>query len=163
MTDREPLTAEGAHIRNLYAYFGLAMYAAQCIEHSLVLLFVYATSSGRGDVVDGDIDRLFERGFEQTLGRLIASVRSVIDTGPDLESRLSKALRVRNWLAHDYFRENGIAAIMVLVRRLGQARGITDEMIERERAKLVRRGDDLPGSRRWRERREAARCEPGGA
>src|SRR5258708_12673872 len=46
-----------------------------------------------------------DRNFEDTMGSLMNSLRSVTTLGDDLESLLRKALAKRNWLAHDYFRE----------------------------------------------------------
>jgi len=45
------------------------------------------------------------RNFEQTLGRLIRDLRETTVVPPELEDKLTHALRRRNWLAHNFFRE----------------------------------------------------------
>jgi hypothetical protein len=46
-----------------------------------------------------------ERHFETTLGRMIRSLKNVTPVPPELETILGDALKRRNFLAHDYFRE----------------------------------------------------------
>ncbi len=52
-----------------------------------------------------EFDSFMGRNFEQTLGRLIRDLRETTVVPPELEDKLTHALRRRNWLAHNFFRE----------------------------------------------------------
>lgn len=102
----------GEHAKTVYAHFGAAVYFAQCLEHGLVNALVYVdlipnpprpirTREEWASAVDGFMDRHFER----TLGQMIADLRRVTGVPDELASRLGTALKTRNWLVHDYFRE----------------------------------------------------------
>jgi hypothetical protein len=46
-----------------------------------------------------------DRHFEATMGRMMKNLRDVTPVGTELENLLHDALRRRNWLIHDFFRE----------------------------------------------------------
>jgi hypothetical protein len=46
-----------------------------------------------------------DREFEKTLGQLIRKLSGVATVPSNLASKLENALRLRNWLAHHYFRQ----------------------------------------------------------
>src|SRR5258707_9358823 len=102
---------EGEQIKEVYARFGLAVYFAQVLEHGIVnaLLIVSLIPSRRHLVPSieewaAEVDAFTGRHFEDTMGRLIKSLRSVTTLGVGLEVLLRDALGKRNWLVHDYFR-----------------------------------------------------------
>lgn len=168
-------SAIGEQVKEVYARFGLAFYHAQVLEHGIVNALVVldlipsrlhlAHSRTEWEVA---VDEFTERHFEQTMGRLLRNLRSVTVAPSDLEGLLRDALKKRNWLAHDFFRErasefltpNGReqmltevdecrslfeaadAALEDIVAPLRRTAGITDEMIERALQ------DMMPKSRR---------------
>lgn len=102
----------GEHHKSVYAHFGAAVYYAQCLEHGLVNALVYL------DLIPNhprpvhsveewqqSFDGFMGRQFDNTLGQLIRQLSSVATILTQLQSKLADALRLRNWLAHDYFRE----------------------------------------------------------
>jgi hypothetical protein len=102
----------GEHTKTVYAHFGAAIYFGQCLEHGLVNALIYL------DLIPNysrpvhsaqewapSVDGFMEKHFEQTLGRLIARLRVLAPMPEELSDILSVALKKRNWLAHDYFRE----------------------------------------------------------
>ncbi len=102
----------GEHNKTVFAHYGVAMYLAQCLEHALVnaMLFLNQfpnrantarTRQEWWDCVDG----FYDHHFEHTLGRMIRDLAKVTAVPGELESKLSRALALRNWLAHDFFRE----------------------------------------------------------
>jgi hypothetical protein len=100
------------HCRNVYAHFGTAVYFAQCLEHGLVNALVYLDLIPHHlrpvrsvDEWQRCIDGFMDRQFENTLGQLIRRLGSVATVPADLTCKLTNALRLRNWLAHNYFRE----------------------------------------------------------
>lgn len=156
---------ENEQIKEVYARFGLAVYFAQVLEHGIVnALLVASLIPSRRHLAPSiqdwaaEVDSFTGRHFEDTMGRLIKSLRSVTTLSVDLEDLLRVALSKRNWLVHDYFREraeefisNTGRQVMLkeieecselfqaaddsldsIVRPLRSSQGITDEWIERE-------------------------------
>lgn len=93
------------HVREVYAYFGLAVYYAQVLEHGIVNAMVVLRLPHRDRFTKGDIDAFMDQQFENTLGKLIKNLQAETTLPPDLEELLRQALKTRNWLCHDYFRE----------------------------------------------------------
>ena len=102
---------EDDHVRDTYAYYGLAMYAAQVLEHGLVNAMVAARLPERRTITRGEIDNFMDRQFEKTLGQLLRELERYVTVPADLSARLSEALSKRNWLAHDCFRERATTFI----------------------------------------------------
>jgi hypothetical protein len=103
---------EDEHHKSVYAHFGSAIYFAQCLEHGLVNALVYVDLIPNhprpvrsAEEWQRSFDGFMDREFENTLGQLIRKLGRVAALPADLASRLENALHVRNWLAHDYFRE----------------------------------------------------------
>ncbi len=102
-------------VKEVYARFGLAFYHAQVLEHSIVnaLLILDLIPTRRHNVSSQDewesiVEAFMGHHFEATMGRMIQNLRSVTEVPSDLEVRLRDALRRRNWLAHDFFRERAV-------------------------------------------------------
>jgi hypothetical protein len=156
---------ERKQIKEVDARFGLAVYFAQVLEHGIVnaLLVVDLIPSRRHlasskDEWAAEVDAFTGQHFEDTMGRLVKSLRSVTTLGADLESMLRDALHKRNWLVHNYFRERAEefmsdtgrqgmlkeidecrdlfqaadASLDSVVHPLRTAQGITEEWIEQE-------------------------------
>jgi len=133
---------EDEHVKEVYARFGLAIYFAQVLEHavvnSLVLVEFFPThvkSFTTREAWEKEVDGFMARHFAATLGRLIGRLSSVIPVPPDLEGMLREALSMRNWLAHEYFRERA-----------------TDFMTERGRDRMI---DELEAARALLQRADA--------
>ena len=150
-------------VRETYAHFGLAMYQAQVLEHGVVNAMVYARMPERNRITRDDIDAFMGRQFENTLGVLLRDLRKCVAVPPDLVDALAKALRIRNRLAHEYFREraaifmtnDGCLAMIEelqgwqtvfadvgarlgdVVRPIGERFGITAEALAAECEKMV--------------------------
>lgn len=163
-------------VKEVYARFGLAVYFAQVLEHGVVNALVILdlipsrrhlarSSEEWGAAVDGFMDRH----FEATMGRMMKSLRDATQVSAELEGLLRGALKKRNWLVHDYFRERATefmssAGREQMLREVDECRdlfqttdqrlesivaplrakaGLTDELLEREyRRMLVRREHD---------------------
>ncbi len=96
---------ESEQTRDVYAYFGLAMYQAQALERQLALILATKYGPGPKRITRGQFDSLLEGRFSKTLGRLVENIREVAHLSEDEEKRLLKALVKRNWLVHGYFWE----------------------------------------------------------
>jgi hypothetical protein len=101
----DELDPEDDHTREVYAHAGLALYMAQVLEHGLanviVLRRVGGTQFRKAQDYDDLLDDLLSRTMGDQLGRALAEV----DFTEDQIERLREALRLRNFLAHDFFRE----------------------------------------------------------
>jgi hypothetical protein len=112
-------------LREVYATFGLALHRAQDIEYAILNLLIWA------EVRDGR-HRTFEeseaanaRLSRRTLGALnkLLMARLPIMGYLEVDELLIRAVRLRNFLAHEYFRQRTIA----LMFRDGQKQ-ILDEL-----------------------------------
>lgn len=104
--------------KETYAHFGLAIYWCQILEHGIVNAMVILRLPRRDRIVRTEIDAFYDQQFKKTLGGLINGLRAETALPNDLEDLLTRALTMRNWLCHHYFRERAIQ-IMTPAGRLG--------------------------------------------
>ena len=157
------------HIKEVYAYFGLAMYMAQVLEHGIVNASVYLEllPKTKGKWSPEEFETYMDTEFEKTLGRLIGKLRTLTAIDDDLENLLTITLKKRNWLAHHYFRERAEEFLSPsgrdsMITELGQCRdlfqttdrkldavitplmkrlGLTDEIVEEHLKKMKERAN----------------------
>ncbi|WP_417440859.1 hypothetical protein [Idiomarina sp.] len=98
------------HCKEVYAYFGLAMYRAQCVEQSIVQLLIFydffkenVPKFESREKWEADFDRFDGVLSKKTMGRLLGAIKEMGVLDSDIENTLSLALQKRNWLAHAYF------------------------------------------------------------
>ncbi len=103
------------HCKEVYAYFGLAMYRAQCVEQSIVQLLIFldffkenAPKFSTSEKWEEDFDRFDEMLSKKTMGNLLSSIKKLSVLDDDIENTLSLALKKRNWLAHAYFVDHAL-------------------------------------------------------
>lgn len=109
-------------VREVFAYFGRAVYAANCVEHGLTIALMQAELMsqviGRARRQRTGPDRLeWEAMFDEymarhdqvSLGTLISRFRSVVKVDPALDALLDETLQRRNHLAHAFFCEEAVA------------------------------------------------------
>lgn len=94
---------EGSEAKEVFAFFGLAMYHAQVLEQELIIFAVMLHLSGRTRITRADVERLFETFEARTFGQLLREARSLTVIPSDLETKLAEALRARNDLSHSFF------------------------------------------------------------
>ncbi|UWX03484.1 hypothetical protein H1235_10165 [Pseudoxanthomonas sp. NC8] len=122
----------GEQVKEIYARFGLAIYQAQCLEHGLVNALVMLDlipnerhkAKSRSEW-EGLVDSFMDSKFELTLGRLIKALAAVTAVPDNLGQNLASALKLRNYLAHHYFRERSEAFVSAAGRRR-----MFDELVE---------------------------------
>lgn len=108
-------------VRQVFAYFGRAMYAASCVEHGLTIALMQADFMSK--VVGrarrekkGPTRTQWEAMFDDYmakhdkvgLGTLVARFRSVLKVEPALDALLDETVSRRNHLAHAFFREKAV-------------------------------------------------------
>jgi recombinational DNA repair ATPase RecF len=100
------------HVKDVYAQFGLAVYLAQVLEHGLASALVSAELIPRRafkpvpkEQWETEFSAFLDLQFQQTLGRLIRSLKKATTVPDDLEILLTEALERRNFLTHHFFRK----------------------------------------------------------
>lgn len=119
---------EDEHHKEVYAYFGLAVYHSQVLESGLINALValdFMPSNVHHITTKTDwsdkFDAFFDNRAALTMGNLIQALRKVTTVPDDLERQLKAALEKRKFLVHHYFRER----IMLFTTERGR-----DEMIK---------------------------------
>jgi hypothetical protein len=112
---------EGADLTELFAYFGRAVYMANVLETALAqtLLQVEYMTRVRAEYVrtkgkdfdrkkhEDEFDTYFEEQLSKTMGQLGKLVKAFPDLSDELKGRIEEAIKRRNFLIHDYWREAG--------------------------------------------------------
>jgi uncharacterized protein with HEPN domain len=110
--------------REVYAWYGGAMYYAQVLEHGLVNLVV-AVEIGRAIKTELERHALYEELFAKPMGEHVKRVLKEVRLTDAQVLRLGKARAARNFLAHHYFRERAgefltVAGRNKLIRELDE-------------------------------------------
>lgn len=103
------------HCKEVYAYFGLAMFRAQCVEQSIIQLLIFlvffkenATKISSVEKWALEFDNFDKTLSKKTMGHLLGALRELGVLNEVIENTLLKALTKRNWLAHGYFVDRAI-------------------------------------------------------
>lgn len=92
--------------KEVYSYAGLALYFAQVVEQSLVqLIVVTQIAEGKLDPSLAEYDKLVDRLDKKTLGQALHTARMYTQLSDEQEAMVTEALRLRNFVAHSFFRE----------------------------------------------------------
>ena len=94
--------------KEIYAFFGLAAYLAQVVEHGALSLAVILRISVPKRATRRVFDELYNSLSKRTLGRLLAACKKDLVLAEEDQKLLSKALDLRNRLTHHFFREHAI-------------------------------------------------------
>jgi hypothetical protein len=96
------LDAESEQIREVYAFFGLAMSRAQNLEEGLTMLIAVFGDSKL--MTAWDYDARFAESFDSPFGKLVTKFAELsMPDQEELNEQLKKAVDDRNFLAHHYF------------------------------------------------------------
>jgi hypothetical protein len=159
------MTPEDEQCREVYAYFGVAAYFAQCFEKSLCNFLMYHNALTIGNVTQENAGEIARSIQKKTMGQLLKEIKPVVTFGdPAGEALVDEALKKRNFLLHDYFWDraiefmspNGRAKMLTelmelldlfqradglaktLARAASKAAGVTDEWLKAEVDKMTR-------------------------
>jgi hypothetical protein len=133
------MTPDDEQVRETFAHFGKAVYLAQVLEHAIVNAMVVLRLPHRDKFTKFDIDAFMDRQFENTLGKLLKNLCSEVTLPADLETLLTRALKARNWLCHDYFRERAVEFMTPVGRE-----GMIDEL--QNTGELLKEADQSLGA-----------------
>lgn len=106
---------EDEEVRDVYAYYGLAMYWASCLEQSIFqhLLFFDHFPKAIDSYEDAnkwarEFDEFEEREMKQTMGKLVRRLKEAGQPTEEIKNSLDLALKARNWLVHSYFADRAV-------------------------------------------------------
>ena len=133
----EHIDPESAQIREVYAYFGLAMYQAQCLERQLAMILATKYGPGPTRITSREFDALLEGLFRRTLGHLVNEIGALVEVSEDEKEQLRDALSKRNWLAHHYFwnraveflSESGRASMIIELQEVAETFQALDQIL----------------------------------
>lgn len=147
--------SENARVRDVYVYYGLAMYMAQNVERGLSMLLALEGQSKGATAWDFDA-RLAEN-YDSTFGELVSKfLRSSLAASQGLSARLQRAIEQRNDLAHQYFWDRGIQFVLpdgqlAMIAELKQMKidfeSLDDDLTALQETALKRRGEDIESFR----------------
>ncbi len=89
-------------VKEVFAHFGLAVYLAQVLEHSLLNALSTVYGPGPTTLSQGELEKRFETLTARTLTALIGTLREA-GLPADLMPAVRAALEDRNRLAHEFF------------------------------------------------------------
>lgn len=98
---------ENGKSRLIYAYFGLSIYFAQCLEQTFINMIwlnrIFKKKVKSQQEINEIIDTV--ENSKKTLGNLINEIKSDYEIPESLRSELKEVLEKRNYLAHKFFKE----------------------------------------------------------
>lgn len=108
MTDREIPEPDLDDPKEVYAFFGLAMYWVQVFEHSVTNLAAGLRFSTAPLISKALFDSVFQKLDQETLGGLLTATRSLISFPSDIDKQLTLCLKKRNYLTHRFFKTHSL-------------------------------------------------------
>lgn len=103
--------------KETYAFFGLAAYWAQVLEHSALNIAIVLNLPGASLMSQEIFDNAYNSLTKKTFGQLLKATKGILNISEADESYLSEALELRNILIHHYFREHAENLVSVVGRQ----------------------------------------------
>ena len=92
------------HSKELFAYFGLAVYYSQALERTGES--VDADQAFPGNVPsEEDFTQLYQRKLSDSLGQLVHEIQHYFPFSEEETLQLKEVWKRRNYIVHDYFKE----------------------------------------------------------
>ena len=145
------LDPENARVRDVYAYYGLAMYMAQNVERGLSMLL--ALEGQPEGATAWDFDARLAENYQSTFGELVSKfLSSSLAASTGLSARLQRANEQRNDLAHQYFWDRGIQFVspggqQAMIAELQQMKNnfelLDDDLAALQEAAVKSHGEDI--------------------
>jgi hypothetical protein len=109
--------------KEMFAWHGSTMYAAQLLEHELVNIHILLRRLQEPSLSAEDIDAFDRHISQQTLGWLVRELQKYSEPAPQFAAKLGRYVKLRNDLAHDFFKRHASS----LLRRSG-VEAMTEEL-----------------------------------
>jgi hypothetical protein len=91
--------------RELFSYFGLAVYYGQALEQQLVNMIMMMKLADGEIPSDADFEELYQRKLGNSLGQLVNEIRHHFAFDEQETTELLSIWKDRNHIVHDYFKE----------------------------------------------------------
>lgn len=100
-----PVSMEKQQSKELFSYFGLAVYYGQALEQQLVnLIMVMKLKEGKIPS-DEDFEEIYQRKLGNSLGQLVNEIRHHFSFSAEETEELLSIWKDRNYIVHDYFKK----------------------------------------------------------
>ncbi|RAR43432.1 hypothetical protein [Paenibacillus sp. MDMC362] len=93
------------HSKELFAYFGLAVYYSQALEQQLANLLMLIKLSQGNVPSEEDFTQLYQRKLSSSLGQLVHEIQHYFPFSEEETHQLKEVWKQRNYIVHDYFKE----------------------------------------------------------
>ncbi|MEU5913634.1 hypothetical protein [Micromonospora sp. NPDC047527] len=91
--------------KTTFAHFGLAFYRAAVLEHELVNILAATRLLAARQDAQRLLSDPWDDNFKSTMGALVKKLGPKVQDDPQLAADLTRALRLRNHLAHAFWRD----------------------------------------------------------
>jgi len=102
---------------NFLKEYGLAFFTSQTLEFSMISLIGLNNKIGMFEL-EMTTQEVMDTFFGRTMGNATNKILEKIDIGHELSEKLPIALDARNWLVHNFYREN--AALLSVDERIDE-------------------------------------------
>ncbi|MAF81200.1 hypothetical protein CL628_04270 [bacterium] len=94
---------ESGDEREVFAFYGLASFNAQCAEKALVNFAMSYRLVDKSALNQEEWIEMYDGLNPHTFGRLLNQVKTQVVLPDEILTHLNSSLKKRNWLAHDFF------------------------------------------------------------
>ena len=109
ISDLKPVAElESGDEKEMFAFYGLASFNAQCAEKALVNFAMGYKLVDDSALTQEQWLELYDRLNSNTFGRLLGQIKKRVNLPDTLLVHLDETLQKRNWLAHDFFYDYAI-------------------------------------------------------
>lgn len=91
--------------KELFSYFGLAVYYSQALEQQLVNLIMLMKLSQGQQFSEADLSALYQRKLSNSLGQLVVEIKHKFSFSEEEAVQLTLLWKQRNYIVHDYFKK----------------------------------------------------------
>ncbi len=102
------LTDSAYQTRDVYAHYGAAVSTANILETGLINYLTLIQNKAKKNGTQSSWDHYYAENTELTMGKLVQRIQQRTLLTSELKQELATALKMRNDLAHYYFRERAL-------------------------------------------------------
>ncbi|GIP21527.1 MULTISPECIES: hypothetical protein [Paenibacillus] len=96
---------DSSQAKELFSYFGLAVYYSQALEHQLANLIMLMKVADGKVFTEKDLEELFQLKLSNSLGQLVREIQHNFSFSTEETEQLTRLWKQRNYIVHDYFKE----------------------------------------------------------
>lgn len=96
---------DSEHSKELFSYYGLAVYYSQALEQQLVNLLVLMKLTQGKISPEEELTNLYYKKLGSSLGQLVHEIQHNFDFSEEESILLNNIWKKRNYIVHDYFKE----------------------------------------------------------